>query len=173
MPKRFLGFALLCAAVTLVLFHPLVAFAATTITTSQPTTVTVGWGDYVVQAAQTLALLAFAALMALARNLPAQIYNVLVTARAEQLLGKAIGWGLNAVDGAVQGKTLTVDVGRSVTAQAVQYVVSHGSGWLVTWLGGPVGVAQKIWARLPLEDGATKTDFNHLAVEIAASNTAQ
>jgi hypothetical protein len=160
MLKRTLGLAILCAAVT-VLLVPQAALAAV----ASPTTVNVAWGDYAVQIAQVVALLAFALLMWLARKLPPQILTMLVSAHAEQLLANAIGWGLNTVEGAVAGQKLNVGVGSAVTAQALQYVLDH-EAWLVAWLGGPQGVAQKIWARLPLDASASQTSFNKLAAEL-------
>lgn len=54
----------------------------------------------------------------------------------------------------MKDKTLDVDVGNKVLAQALQYAVDNAPGWLQTWAGGPEGLAKKIWARLNLGDGA-------------------
>lgn len=75
--------------------------------------------------------------------------------QVEQVLTNAINYGFNAVEGAVKGKELDVNVGSSVVAEAAQYVVDHGPAKLVDAMGGEQGIKEKIVARLPLTPSTT------------------
>lgn len=141
-----------------ILFSPAMA--------SEATQVHVAWGSAVVEAAQYVGLLLAAIIMAALRKLPAQLYAILASLRVEQLLNRAVGFGINAVSGAVADKTLTIDVGLEVTAKALQYAIDHGASWLIDWLGGPDKVAEKIWARLPLDENAAAPNFKDIAADI-------
>jgi hypothetical protein len=117
--------------------------------------VTWAWGATVTTWLQAVGwLLASAALWAF-RQLPANLVAAFGNARVEVLLNNAIGWGINAVAGAVKDKTLTVDVGNEVLAKALQYALDNAPSWLQSWAGGPEGIARKIWARLNLGEGAS------------------
>lgn len=170
--KRVLLAAL--AAALFVVAGPMLAFAADTApetvaqATSETTKVVWGWGATATQLAQAAAwVLASAAMVAL-RKLPANIVAIFGNARVELLLNNAIGYGLNAVAGAVKGKTLEVDVGNKVLAQALQYAVDNAPAWLQSWAGGPEGLAKKIWARLNLGEGA---DESAVAAAVARVQT--
>ena len=130
-------------------------------------TVPIGtWADAVLSfAGDHLAALVLAVVAALCRKLPAEAVTFLRMMRAEQLLDRAIGAGINQVRGATAGRVLTLDLGSAVTAKAVQYAIDHGPGSLVDWLGGREGVAEKIWARLDLDPTveASTPDFVRLA----------
>lgn len=134
--------------------------------------VTWAWGATVTQWLEAIAwLLASAALVAL-RRLPANLVAVFGNARVELLLQNAIGYGLNAVAGAVKGKTLEVNVGNQVLAQALQYAVDHAPGWLQSWAGGPEGLAKKIWARLDLGEGASDAAIPDIVDQVKQSDAA-
>lgn len=147
-------------AIDLVLIHS-VAMAADAApetiaqSVSETTKVTWAWGATVSQAGQAIAWLLASIAMWMLRKLPANIVAIFGNARVELLLNNAIAYGLNAVEGAVKGKTLEVDVGNKVLAQALQYAVDNAPGWLQTWAGGPEGLAKKIWGRLNLGEGAS------------------
>jgi hypothetical protein len=115
------------------------------------TSVSLPIGDWLADAAAFIGAIAAAVVAWLLRKLPASVQQVLTTMQAEQLLGKAIDYALNAVAGAEKGKTLDVKVGSAVVASAVQYVVDHGPTWLIAWLGGAAAIEQKIIARLDLD----------------------
>ncbi len=87
----------------------------------------------------------------LLRQLPEQIVGILRTIRVEQILDKAITYGVNAVRGAAQGKTLDINLGSEVLAEAVQYVIDRAPAWVIEWTGGREGIAKMIAARLPME----------------------
>lgn len=122
---------------------------------SESTKVTWAWGATVSQAGQAIAWILASIAMVLLRQLPANIVAIFGNARVELLLNNAIGYGLNAVQGAVKDKTLSVDVGNEVLAKALQYAVDNAPAWLQSWAGGPEGLAKKIWARLNLGEGAS------------------
>lgn len=78
------------------------------------------------------------------------------TAAVEQLLQRAVDYGLNAVAGAAKGKVLTVDVGSQVLGEALGYAVRQGPGKLLTWVGGTDALQRMILARLHLDENATR-----------------
>lgn len=139
----------LLAAVGLMSLFSVAAYAQAAASTT--TSVSLPIGDWIGYAAEFIGAIAAAAVAWLLRKLPASIQQVLTTMQAEQLLGKAIDYALNAVAGAEKGKTLDVKVGSAVVASAVQYVVDHGPAWLVEWLGGAAAIEEKIIARLNLD----------------------
>lgn len=149
------------AAALFVVAAPVLAFAADTApetvaqATSDTTKVVWGWGSAAAAVAQAVAYLIGVAAAYALRQLPANIVAIFGNARVELLIQNAIGYGLNAVQGAVKDKTLTVDVGNEVLAKALQYAVDNAPGWLQSWAGGPEGLAKKIWARLNLEPAAS------------------
>jgi hypothetical protein len=102
----------------------------------------IGWG---------LALLVTFAL----RFVPASLAGILKTAQVEQLLAKAIDYGLNAVAGASKDKVLDADLGNAVVAQALRYVVDLGPRWVINFLGGEEGIKARIIARLDLASGVS------------------
>lgn len=124
--------------------------------------VTVPWGNwldaFIVQivlpilATVLLAILAWAA-----KFLPASLRAYATTkntAAVEQLLQRAITFGLNMIQGAAAGQTLSVPLGSAVLATSAQYAIDHGPAWLLQVMGGEQGVREKILARLPIEAGA-------------------
>ncbi len=119
------------------------------------TTVTIPWGEWV-QA--LLPLLGDLVLMALglaltfaSAVLPKPLYSVLMMLRAEQLLKRAVDYGLNATDRAAHGKKLEVDVANTVVREAAAYAVG-AAGDVVKWLGGETGLVKKLYARLDIEE---------------------
>lgn len=123
--------------------------------TSDTTKVTWAYGAVIQQWATALGSLVFAVVMFALRQLPAQVYAVIVSMRADQLLQKGIDYGINAVQGATKDKTLSVDVGNKVLAHAVQYVLDNAPSWLQAWMGGPDQIVKKIFARLNLDSSST------------------
>lgn len=122
--------------------------------TGDATKVTWAYGAAIGQWASAVGAAIFALVMWMLRQLPAQVYAIIVSLRAEQLLQKAVDYGVNAVVGASKDKTLTVDVGNEVLAHAVQYVLDNAPAWLQAWLGGPDQIVKKIFARLNLDANA-------------------
>jgi hypothetical protein len=104
------------------------------------------------------------------RQLPGNVAAILGNGRVELLLNNAINYGLNAVAGAAKGKTLDVNVGNKVLAEALQYAIDNAPKWLLTWAGGPEGLAKKIWGRLDLDPAA---DASGTVAAVAATAAAK
>ena len=107
----------------------------------------------------------------LIRKLPAAAKAWLDTLRIEQLLDRAIAYGLNSVPGATKGLTLTVDVHLPVLAYVLQYALDRIPAALLKWVGGPTSLAEMIWSRLDVDVTATRPDLQTLAEEIAAGSS--
>lgn len=122
--------------------------------TSETTKVTWAYGATIAQWAGAIGTLIFAFVTWLLRKLPAQIYAVVVSVRADQLLQKGIDYAINMVKDATKDKALTAEVHNAVLAKALQYVIDHSPDWLTSWMGGPDAIAQKIIARLNLAPDA-------------------
>jgi hypothetical protein len=85
------------------------------------------------------------------------------------ILEKGVSLGFNVVEGALKDKVLNVNVGSSVAAQALKYVLQFAPDALAHFgLNDPAVVAKMIWARLPAVDGPVSDDTFH---QIAAAAT--
>lgn len=103
------------------------------------------WADYILPA---LAAVLLAALIWGVSKLPIQaIFKTLLT---EQVLSKAVDFGINMVQGATKDKVLEVDVGNAVVKSAADYVIKYGPKWLIDFLGGETGIKDRIIARLDI-----------------------
>jgi hypothetical protein len=111
-------------------------------------------GEWIAAAASLAAPVIAIAYAYLLRQLPEQLVGILRTLRVEQILDKAIAYGINAVAGAAQGKNLDVKLGSEVLAEAVQYTIDRAPGWVIQWTGGREGIEKMIAARLPMEAAA-------------------
>lgn len=163
-------------AVRAVAFVAMLAALATPAFAQAATEVGWAWGDWVAAVLSSILLAVgtvatFIVTKAIAL-LPAAI-QAYITAQhrktAEQLLEKAIAYGINAAKDYVTGKKLTVDVGNEVVAEALNYVIKHGPEWLINWLGGVDAIIQKIIARLDLEDGVSGTEITGAPATTEAS----
>lgn len=132
------------------------------------TAVSIPYGDWIAQAATIGVSIAGSVIAWGMRQLPARYVALVQATHADKILEEAVCFALNAVPGATKGKVLTVDVGNPVLQQAVTYVISNAPGWLVTWLGGEAGIAQRIVARLTLDESAGVT-VNTAGVALVAS----
>lgn len=105
-------------------------------------TVAVPLGDWIVQATSSLASLAVAVLMwVAARWLPTWIRTQLT----EQLLGRAVDYGLAVVAGAAKGRVLEIPVANAVLREAAAYAVAHAPA-TAKWIGDTL--EPKLIARL-------------------------
>lgn len=116
--------------------------------------VVIPWGDLLSTSASVIITLAVSVLAFALRKLPASITAVIKTYQVDQLLERAIGYGINSVAGAAKGQSLSVPVGNKVLEVALEYAVTNGSKALVEWMGGKDIVAQKIVARMDLAPDA-------------------
>lgn len=153
-----LGLALMLGALGLLVL----AFSPTPVFAQDGATVTVPWGDWLVWLAGEIstvtsalvALLVSVLLRFVPGALRAFIQDYHIKA-VEQLLARSVNFGLNAVQEAAIGKTLSVPVGSKVVAVAAQYAIDHGPAWLIKWLGGADKIPGMILARLNLAPDAT------------------
>jgi len=135
----------------------------------ETTTLNVPVGDIVGGTVGYLAVAIAAVTVWGLRFLPPQLYALALTLRVDQLLQRAVQFGVNAVAGAVDGKALSIDVGNAVLKEALAYAILHGGEMVQRFAGSPVDVAEKIWARLELAPEATKPDFAAIADAVEAT----
>ena len=97
------------------------------------------------------------------RFLPSALRDFVGTLFFSQGAAKAIAFGFNSVAGATQGMKLSFNVGNRVLAEAIGYFVRHMPKFFKWFLGSDaVTLAEKIWARLPMDADAAKPDFPQL-----------
>lgn len=168
------AFALALIAVVVLTHFP--AFADDVVVTPggaavvpEGTNIVVPWGAWLSDLASTLGVLIFGVITWGLRKLPANIVAILKTVQAEQLLQKAIDYGVNATAHAAKDETLTVPVGNAVIASAVEYAVQNGAPTVVRWLGGENGIVQKIIARLDIEPAAEATSVPGTSMPLAVA----
>lgn len=163
------------AAIAALIIGVFAAFPALAdIVTSAPasiSTVVIPWGGIVSALTPAVGLLIFGGVMWIAKTIAPALYAILRTAQVEQLLKNAIGFGVNAVPGAVAGKTLSVNVGNDVLAQSLTYAVYHGGAWLQEFAGTPYELAEKLYARLSLEENAAAPDFHDVVDKAGVATT--
>lgn len=119
----------------------------------QITPVVVPWGDWLAAVAPTLGSLILLAISWALRQLPAQASGVLTAMRVDQLLARAVDYGVNVTQGAVRGRTLDVATGNAVLAAALRYAVEQAPS-VVAMAGGEALVRNKLIARLDVGEGA-------------------
>lgn len=143
----FAALALVCAAAP--------AMAAEVVRTS----VDLPWGDWITAVLQPVSavlvpLAAAAATAGIAKVSPwASLF--LSRARVQSAIQAGADYGVNAVAGAVKGKTLTVPVGSAVIAAGVQHVVNTTPQRVLDKAGGAEGIASMIFRSLPLDEHAS------------------
>lgn len=153
MIRKFLSYAVLGVAALLVaaMVAPL-AYAAS------ETTVEVPVGAYVSALADFLSQIALPVMTVIvgwaARMLPKAVADYLAMLRVEQLLTRAVGYGIGAVKGAADGRVYNIDVGNKVVAAALSYAIEHAPS-VVAWAGGPDRLKEKIISRLELPANAS------------------
>lgn len=164
-PKEVLVSAVVAA---MVIFVSAPAWAAEAIADSH---ITIPIGDWLSELLVPLFAAIAGIITWLIRKLPSAAKAWLDTLRIEQLLDRAIAYGLNSVAGAAKGRTLTVDVHLPVLAYVLQYALDRIPATLLKWVGGPTSLAEMIWSRLDVDDTATRPDLQTLAEEIAAGSS--
>jgi len=122
------------------------------------TAVTIPWGDWLVvvlaNSGEIVLSIVGLAVSWLLLRLPGPIADFIKTLRVEQFLERAIEYGISATKGAAKGRSLSVDVGSGVIAEALRYVIDKAPGALITWMGGPDAIREMILARLDLDTDA-------------------
>lgn len=122
------------------------------------------WGDWLVALAVSLRepiltilipIIAGYAIQAIRKVYPwAALF--LSQRRTEMMLEAAVGYGLNAVNGAAKGKTLSVNVAVPVIAKGTQYVIDTAPPAVIKAAGGADGIAARIFRKLDLDDRASE-----------------
>ncbi|MGX5773560.1 hypothetical protein [Methylorubrum zatmanii] len=136
---------------------------------AETASVVLPWGDALSVLAQGGTALVTPVLAAAFAAMLARIggpLRLLVTdALVERLVRNATDYALNAVSGAVRGRTLTVSIGSAVIARAVQRALDQAPAWLIRAAGGGEGLAGKVFRGLPLEEAATAGNTLEPALE--------
>lgn len=78
--------------------------------------------------------------------------------RVEMMLEAAVGFGLNAVQGAAKGKTLSANVAVPVIAKGTQYVIDTAPPAVIKAAGGVDGIAARMFRKLDLDDSASEAN---------------
>jgi len=125
------------------------------------TALTIPYGDILSKLAPTLIAIAAAIFTFSWRLLPAPVAALASAIHIDDLLQKAIASGINSVAGAAAGETLKIDVANPVLEKALEYVLEIAPS-MVPVLGGPVGIAKRIWPLLDLPPEASAPDFDAL-----------
>ena len=152
---KFLSYAVLGLAALLVaaMVAPM-AFAQA----ASDTTVQIPVGTYVSAITDFISQIALPLVTVMlgwaARMLPKAVSDYLAMLRLEQLLTRAVGYGLAAVSNAAEGKVLDVHVGNKVVATALSYAIEHAPS-VVAWAGGSNKLKEKIIARLNVDKYAS------------------
>ncbi|BDL38583.1 hypothetical protein ACWFZ6_23750 [Methylorubrum extorquens] len=92
--------------------------------------------------------------------------------RVEMMLEAAVDFGLDAVNGAAKGKTLSVNVAVPVIAKGTQYVIDTAPPAVIKAAGGADGIAARIFRKLDLDDHASEAAVLVPAQEQVADGTA-
>ncbi len=165
-PRQERGWALMFAAVAvmLVIGTP-VAFAAE-LGTIGDKAVILPWGDWLVALAVSLRepiltilipIIAGYVIQAIRKVYPwATLF--LSQRRVEMMLEAAVGFGLNAVQGAAKGKTLSANVAVPVIAKGTQYVIDTAPPAVIKAAGGADGIAARMFRKLDLDDHASEAN---------------
>jgi hypothetical protein len=82
------------------------------------------------------------------RRLPGRISAILLTAQADQLMARALVYGINAVVGATRDKVWTIDVRNQVLKEMVTYALTHGSATVKDFMGRPADIAEMSYSRI-------------------------
>lgn len=134
------------------------------------TVVTIPYGSWFDTALDYIQVAMGGLIMWSLRLLPAQVYALAMTMRADQLLNKAMQYALHSVAGAMEGKVLTVDVRNKVLKEFVTYVLTHGAAAVKNFIGSPEDMAEKGWARLEIPQEGSKPDFATIGKQAMAES---
>ncbi|GBU17325.1 MULTISPECIES: hypothetical protein [Methylobacterium] len=144
-------------------------FVAVPAAAAETAAVALPWGDALLPVLQGLASAAVpfaaAAVTALVARLAGPLRLFVTATLVERLVRNVTDFALNAVAGAVKGRTLTIPLGSAVIARAVQRAADQAPGWLLRQAGGIEGLAEKVFRSLPLEEAATVGNTLRPAVE--------
>lgn len=145
----------------------LYAQEAIPVTVPVSNTVVVPYGDWLTTIADYLVPILTGIILWAFRFLPTQIYAFAMTLRVEQLLSKAVAYGINSVAGANKDQKLNIQISNAVLREAIAYALLHGGPLVKKFMGSPTDVAEKIWARLELAPEVEKPNLAKVALVTA------
>ena len=114
-------------------------------------TVTVSWGAWLGIVLDHITEILLAVLMFALRKLPLSVYEVITMLRVDQLLGRAVDYGMKTVKGAAEDKTLSLSIANKVVEEAMEYAVLNAPS-LVSMISDTL--RDKIVARLNIDGDA-------------------
>lgn len=145
------------------------------VTAPPDNTWTIPYGSMIDGAAQVISSVLLAAgsffLLYASKFLPGiagVVYRNFLMKQGEQLLERAVEYGINATKNATKGQKLDINVGSAVIANAAEYATASGWKFLVDWLGGLEGIKQKVFARVDLEPNATPQQVGVRPISVPA-----
>ncbi len=159
-PPIRLGYFLAVLLFVVAFLVPYIAMAAEEMIVKHPTAALIPWGLYISELAGIvstvlLPILVWVTMFAIRRVAP-WVELVLTQARVESMVTNCMNWGLNAVQGAAKGKTLSVDLGSKVIAEAAnRMLTSNTPQKVIDSVGGAKGLAERVYRNLNLEEDAT------------------
>lgn len=123
--------------------------------------VEVPWGAWLSDLVGAAFAIIMGAALWLLRRVPSNFVGMIDSiARAmgqgsmNELLEKAVNYGINVTQGAVRNQTMNIKVGNEVLERATEYALRHAPG-LVAKYGGLTTLREKIVARLELDAEAS------------------
>ncbi|MGI6245183.1 MAG: hypothetical protein ACOYJQ_05385 [Pseudochelatococcus sp.] len=131
------------------------AFANASVTATDGV-ITIPWGAWLAAVLDWASAIVIAVIAWALRRLPAGIHAIIRQLRAEQLLGRAVDYGINAVKGATRGKKLDIVTTHAVIETAAEYAVANAPV-LVGRLGADT-LRAKILARIEADESVTAAD---------------
>ncbi|WP_058619258.1 hypothetical protein [Methylobacterium indicum] len=148
---------ILTAALIAVIAEPALAAELATADTTRVTLSAAPWIELVREIVITAVIPAVAAYLIQAiRKVYPWAALFLTQARVEQMANAVTEYAINAVPGAVKEGKLSINVGSQVIAKAVQRAVDAAPAKALEAAGGQAGLAEIVFRKLNLEDGANE-----------------
>jgi hypothetical protein len=143
----------------------------TTVSAPDAETVVIPYGNWIEAVLdrflQIIVAAAMVAITIISRSLPKWLVPIVGTFLTEQNISRGISYGANMVKGATKDKTLSVDVGSQVVAQAVQYVINSAPAFLIKFMGGEEGIRDKVLARINFAESADAASLSKAGVQVS------
>lgn len=156
------GVAASCAGLVLAFAPELLAQAPTVVVPAPAESdgkVVIEYGSWLTKGLDLIVPILMGVIVWLMRKLPASVVAMIEMFRVEQLLKRAIDYGVNATKGAVAGARLDIPVANKVLEAAGDYAVAQAPA-LVEKLGGLEALLQKLLARIEVSSVASIETLN-------------
>lgn len=139
-----------------------------------PNVVLIPWGDVVKAVIDNVTEIVVAGVAVVfafvLRQVPALLRPLILTARVDQLVENAVRGAMAQVEGAVEGKNLSIEVNSEVVRTALRYVLAHGAPKVIDFAGASIPLlVEKILARMTAHGVVPKEFGLKQAAEIAAA----